>query len=74
MGVSEILASVDREIALLKQVRALLAGTAAVTAKKKVGRPKKAAAAVSPCYVKALQEDCEKEEEESLAGRSEAHR
>ena len=32
MGVSEILASVDREIALLKQVRALLAGTAAVTA------------------------------------------
>jgi len=28
MGVSEILASVDREIALLKQVRALLVGTA----------------------------------------------
>jgi hypothetical protein len=29
MGVSEILASVDREIATLKQVRALLVGTAA---------------------------------------------
>jgi hypothetical protein len=52
MGVSEILASVDREIALLKQVRALLAGTAAVTAKKKVGRPKKAVAAVSPATSK----------------------
>jgi hypothetical protein len=30
MGVSEILASVDREIALLKQVRALLTGSATV--------------------------------------------
>ena len=52
MGVSEILASVDREIALLKQVRALLAGPAAVTAKKKVGRSKKAVAAVSPATSK----------------------
>ncbi|HEV2484098.1 MAG TPA: hypothetical protein VGT08_01080 [Terracidiphilus sp.] len=48
MGVSEILASVDREIALLKQVRALLSGTSAAAAKKKVGRPKKTAVAVSP--------------------------
>ena len=45
MGVSEILASVDREIALLKQVRALLNGTA-TTAPKKVGRPKKTEAVV----------------------------
>jgi len=44
MGVSDILASVDREIALLKQVRALLTGSATVTPKK-VGRPKHAAAA-----------------------------
>ena len=29
MGVSEILASVDREIALLQQARALLSGSAA---------------------------------------------
>ena len=46
MGVSEILASVDREIALLQQARALLAGTAAPAAKKKVGRPKKFVAPV----------------------------
>jgi predicted nucleotide-binding protein (sugar kinase/HSP70/actin superfamily) len=52
MGVSEILASVDREIALLKQVRALLSGTSAVAAKKKAGRSKKAAVAVSPAVPK----------------------
>jgi hypothetical protein len=45
MGVSEILASVDREIALLKQVRALLNGTPAAAPKKRAGRPKKKAAA-----------------------------
>lgn len=39
MGVAEILASIDREIALLQQARALLAATAAP--KKKAGRPKK---------------------------------
>ena len=43
MGVSEILASIDREIALLKQVRALLTGSASA-ASKKPGRPKKSAA------------------------------
>jgi hypothetical protein len=40
MGVSEILASVDREIAVLKQVRALLTGAETI-APKKVGRPRK---------------------------------
>ena len=49
MGVSEILASVDREIALLKQVRALLVGTAeganARTAKRQTKASK---AAVKP--------------------------
>lgn len=50
MGVSEILASIDREITLLQQVRALLGGAAATAAtpKKKVGRPKKVVAAVAP--------------------------
>lgn len=43
MGVSEILASIDREIALLEQARTLLSGGATV---KKVGRPKKNAVAV----------------------------
>jgi hypothetical protein len=41
MGVSEILAAVDVEIAKLQQARALLTGVAAPTPKKPVGRPKK---------------------------------
>lgn len=41
MGVSEILATIDREIATLHQARALLSGVAAPAAKKKPGRPKK---------------------------------
>jgi pyruvate/2-oxoglutarate dehydrogenase complex dihydrolipoamide acyltransferase (E2) component len=52
MGVSEILASVDREIALLKQVRALLSGTGATAPKKKAGRPKKTMAAAAPATQK----------------------
>lgn len=45
MGVSEILATIDHEIAQLQEARALLGGGAAPAAKKRVGRPKKAAAA-----------------------------
>ncbi|HUB00387.1 MAG TPA: hypothetical protein VMA34_18790 [Terracidiphilus sp.] len=41
MGIADILASVDREIALLQQARALLSGVAAPA--RKPGRPKKAA-------------------------------
>ena len=48
MGVAEILASVDHEIALLQQVRALLGGAAAAAPKKSPGRPKKVARAVTP--------------------------
>ncbi len=44
MGVSEILASIDREIAQLRQARALLTGGAAALPKKKPGRPRKLAA------------------------------
>lgn len=43
MAISEILASIDRDIARLQQARALLGGTPAV-AKKTAGRPRKAAA------------------------------
>jgi hypothetical protein len=43
--ISDILASLDREIAQLQQARALLGGAAAPAAKKAVGRPKKEAAA-----------------------------
>ena len=47
-GIAEILATVDREIALLQRVRALLGGSETVP-KKRAGRPRKAApAAVKP--------------------------
>lgn len=47
MGIAEIIASVDREIALLEQARALLIGSS--TGKRPVGRPRKSAAqAVKP--------------------------
>jgi hypothetical protein len=46
MGVSEILATIDQEIAQLQETRALLGGGAALAAKKKAGRPKRVAAVV----------------------------
>jgi mono/diheme cytochrome c family protein len=51
MGVSEILATIDHEIAQLQKAKALLGGGAAPAAKKKAGRPKKAAA-VAPVSTK----------------------
>jgi hypothetical protein len=45
MGVSEILESIDRDIAQLQQARALLSGGAAAAPKKAAGRPKKVVAA-----------------------------
>lgn len=47
MGVSEILASVEFEIAQLQQARAILSGQSAPTVKRGVGRPRKAVAAAS---------------------------
>jgi hypothetical protein len=52
MALSDILASIDREIGQLQQARALLSGGAAPAAKKKVGRPKKAAAKAAPAAAK----------------------
>jgi hypothetical protein len=52
MALSDILASIDREIGQLQQARALLSGTAAPAAKKKVGRPKKVAAKAAAAAVK----------------------
>jgi len=46
MGVSEILATIDFEIAQLQQAKALLTGSAAPVAKRKPGRPKKVVAVV----------------------------
>jgi hypothetical protein len=51
MGVSQILAELDREIAQLMKARALLTGDAAP--KKSPGRPKKVATAVAPPAKKA---------------------
>jgi hypothetical protein len=45
MAISEILATIDQEIAQLQQARALLGGGAVVAPKKKVGRPRKIVAA-----------------------------
>jgi hypothetical protein len=52
MGVSEILAAVDLEIAKLQQARALLTGVSVPTPKKPVGRPKKVVTAVAPAPIK----------------------
>ena len=41
MSISEILATIDQEIAQLQQARALLGGGAVAAPKKKVGRPRK---------------------------------
>jgi hypothetical protein len=54
MGVSEILATIDHEIAQLQQARALLSGGVAPTAKKKAGRPKKVVVAAPKKAVAAV--------------------
>jgi hypothetical protein len=48
MGVSSIVVSIDREIALLKQVRALLSGSAVATPKKAAPKLIAVAAEVAP--------------------------
>ena len=48
MGIAQILASIDREIAQLRQARTLLASGAGASVGKKRGRPKKSAKAVKP--------------------------
>jgi pyruvate/2-oxoglutarate dehydrogenase complex dihydrolipoamide acyltransferase (E2) component len=45
MAISDILASIDRDIAQLQQARALLSGGAAPAPKKAASRPKKVVAA-----------------------------
>jgi len=52
MAISGILASIDHEISQLQQARALLSGGVTPPAKKRVGRPKKVAAAVAPAAAK----------------------
>jgi len=58
MAISDILASIDRDIAQLQQARALLTGIAAPAPKKAAGMPKKTASApkkaatVAPAAVK----------------------
>ena len=69
MGVSEIIASVDREIALLRQVRALLNGTPAPAPKRKAGRPKKKAAAKSAASAPAKKAGRKKKRNLSPEGR-----
>ena len=68
MAISDILATIDQEIAQLQQARALLSGDAVAAPKKRVGRPKKAAA-VAVAAKKArscgkARKGCQEEEEE----------
>ena len=51
MAISEILATIDKEIAQLQQARALLSGGVAAAPKKKVGRPRKNKAAAKKVAV-----------------------
>jgi hypothetical protein len=46
MAISDILATIDQEIAQLQQARALLSGSPVTAPKKSVGRPRKVVAAV----------------------------
>jgi hypothetical protein len=52
MALSDILASIDSEIAQLQKARALLTSTAAPVVKKKPGRPRKIAAEVTSAPAK----------------------
>ena len=52
MALSDILASIDREIGQLQQARALFTRGPASAAKKKAGRPKKVAAKAAPTPAK----------------------
>ncbi len=53
MAISEILASIDREIGELQRARAILSGISALPAKRKPGRPRRAAAEVASPPAKA---------------------
>jgi hypothetical protein len=52
MAISDILATIDNEIAILKQVHAILSGGSAPARKRSPGRPEKAAAVVLPAASK----------------------
>ena len=52
MGVSEIIASVDREIAILQQARALLGGAPTSPPRKRAGRRANTSAAVKTAALK----------------------
>jgi len=67
MGVSEIIESVDREIAILQQVRELLGGAPAP--KKKPGRPRKAATVVTVAAPKVAAKPAKKKRNLSPEGR-----
>lgn len=54
MGVSEILASIDREIALLQRARVVLGEGVEGAPKKRPGRPRKAAVAAKPAKKRRL--------------------
>jgi hypothetical protein len=52
MAISDILASIDSEIAQLQKARALFVGATAAPAKRKAGRPRKAVATIASAAAK----------------------
>jgi hypothetical protein len=52
MALSEILATIDNEIAILQQVRTLLSGGTAAIVRRSPGRPKKNAVVAAPVAAK----------------------
>jgi hypothetical protein len=56
MALTDILASIDSEIAQLQKARALIVGGSALPAKKKPGRPRKVIALAAPAVAKPAKE------------------
>jgi len=69
MALSDILASIDSEIAQLQKARALLIGAIAPVAKKKAGRPRKVVAEVISAPAKLAKKKKKKKRNLSPEGR-----
>jgi hypothetical protein len=60
MVISDLLATIDSEIAKLQRARALLSGGAAPAGRRKPGRPKKTEAAVTKAVARAAEKPAKK--------------
>jgi hypothetical protein len=67
MAISEILATIDKEIAQLLQARALLSGSIAAAPKKKPGRPKKSEAASKKSVARVVAKPAKKKKKRHIS-------